>query len=69
MALLVILRRLRQVELDSPKADTEGRGVIRHALTILRRRGYQRGPGETLQRLADRIADLEKILKQKDLEG
>ncbi|MBL9044211.1 MAG: DUF3488 domain-containing protein [Myxococcales bacterium] len=57
VALLVILRRLRRVEPSSPKDDTEGRGVIRHALTVLRRRGYQRGPGETLQKLADRIAD------------
>lgn len=40
-----------------PKQFAEGTAVIQSALLILRRRGFHRSPGETLQMLAERLAE------------
>jgi len=59
LSMLVVLavRRLRRVEMPQAHDDSEGRGVIKQALAMVRKRGFVRSPGETLQKLADRIAE------------
>ncbi len=53
----LLLRRLRRIELRFGQDDTEGRGLLQQSLTVLRRRGFVRGPGETLQMLAERVTE------------
>ena len=57
LGLLLLVRRLRRVELPMTRDVTEGRGLMKLALSTVRKRGFVRGPGETLQMLAQRLAD------------
>ncbi len=57
LGLLIVVRRLRRVELPMARDVTEGRGLMKQALSTVRKRGFVRGPGETLQMLAQRLTD------------
>lgn len=54
---LLLVRRLRRVELPMTRDVTEGRGLMKLALSTVKKRGFVRGPGETLQMLAQRLTD------------
>lgn len=56
MTLLVgLLRRQRQRRQPAVQVQLETQGQLRRALLVLRRRGYNQRPGETLQQLAARV--------------
>jgi hypothetical protein len=57
LGLLLLVRRLRRVELPMTRDVTEGRGLMKLALSTVRKRGFVRGPGETLKMLAQRLTD------------
>jgi hypothetical protein len=57
LGLLLLVRRLRRVELPMTRDVTEGRGLMKLALSTVRKRGFVRGPGETLLMLAQRLTD------------
>lgn len=53
----LLWRRLRRVELPVSRDVIEGKGLLRQALLTLKKRGYVRGQGETLQMLSQRLVD------------
>lgn len=55
--LWLVLRRLRTAQVQPSRDVTEGKGLLRQALVTLRRRGFVRGQGETLQMLSQRLVD------------
>lgn len=53
----LVVRRLRRVDRPTSRDGIEGKGLLRQALVTLRRRGFVRGQGETLQMLSQRLVD------------
>lgn len=53
----LLYRRLKRPSDELLAGEREGRGLLVQALTVLRRRGFVRGPGETLRKLSERISD------------
>ena len=53
----LLYRRLRQTRESLHADEIEGRGLLQQALSVLRKRGFVRAPGETLRKLSERVSE------------